>query len=291
MARVIRLMGTRSELASSQATSTTAAIAPWSAFGWHRRLLATVFVALWLVWIFDAINNLAPVRQLSAQRNGARVLTFERSLHLAPEHTMNIWLAGHATLSQIVVFWYVNVHIGAILVVLATIWWLRPDLLKVLLTTLMAVSLVALAVFWSFPTAPLRMLPGGYVDMVASVHHLPVWHLGATAVLSNQLCSMPSLHVACAVWCSIAVWQMTRARWARALAVTYPLLTTYAVMATANHYLTDAVAGAAITLVVFFVLNWLLNRSAERPRLTRGLRCDTSTKATRTVFSSSESRS
>jgi PAP2 superfamily len=263
MAKVIRLMAMSSEPASSRPVSAFVG-APWRAFGWPQRLLATGFVAVWLIWVFDAINNLAPVRQGLAQHNGERVLTFEHSLHLAPEHALNTWLTSRAGLSQIVVFWYVNVHIVAILVVLAVVWWLRPDLLKALLATLMLVSVIALAVFWSFPTAPLRMLPGGYLDTVASAHHLPVWRLGATAVRSNQLCSMPSLHVACAVWCSIAIWQISRRGWARVGALIYPLLTTYAVMATANHYLADAVAGAAITLVVFFALNRLVDRAAGR---------------------------
>jgi hypothetical protein len=39
------------------------------------------------------------------------------------------------------------------------------------------------------------------------------------------------------------------------LAVIYPFLTSFAVMATGNHYLADAVAGAAITLGVFFALS------------------------------------
>ena len=48
---------------------------------------------------------------------------------------------------------------------------------------------------------------------------------------------------------------MTQRRWLRAIAVVYPLLTTFAVMATGNHFLADAVAGAAITGAVFFALS------------------------------------
>jgi hypothetical protein len=38
----------------------------------------------------------------------------------------------------------------------------------------------------------------------------------------------------------------TRRRWVRVLAVAYPVLTTVVVVATANHYLLDAVAGVAV---------------------------------------------
>jgi hypothetical protein len=39
------------------------------------------------------------------------VLELERSLQLDPEHALDTWLARHNALSQIVVFWYENVHI------------------------------------------------------------------------------------------------------------------------------------------------------------------------------------
>jgi hypothetical protein len=218
-------------------------------------LALDLLIVAWLCWLFDAINNLAPVRQALAEQNGHTVLDFERSLALDPEHVLDTWLAHHNALSQVVVFWYENVHIIVTLVVLAWLWWRRADLLGVMRWTLVIVNLIALAVFWSFPVAPPRMLSGGYVDLVARVNHLPVWQLGATSLDSNQLCSLPSLHIAWATWSSIAVWHMTQRRSLRAIAVVYPFVTTFAVMATANHYLADAVAGAAITGAVFFALS------------------------------------
>lgn len=226
-------------------------------------LLLDLLIVAWLCWLFDAINNLAPVRQALAEHNGDGVLELERSLQLNPEHALDTWLARHNALSQIVVFWYENVHIVVTLAVFALLWWRRADLLGVMRWTLVIVNLIALAAFWSFPVAPARMLSGGYVDLVARANHLPVWQFGATALDSNQLCSLPSLHIAWATWCSIAIWHMTRPRSLRAIAVAYPFVTTFAVMATGNHFLADAVAGAAVTAAVFFALS----RSAIRRRL------------------------
>jgi hypothetical protein len=225
--------------------------------------LVDLLIVAWLIWLFDAINNLAPVRQGLAEHDGQSVLDFERSLNLAPEHALNVWLAHRHTLSQIVVFWYENVHIVVTLAVFAWLWWRRADVLDVMRPTLVIVNLIALAVFWSFPTAPPRMLPGGYVDLVAVAQHLPPWQLGATALHSNQLCALPSLHIAWATWSSIAAWRLSERRWVRALALVYPLVTSYAVMATANHYLADCLAGAAITAAAYAVLN--------RPRIRRHL--------------------
>ncbi|HEY1450331.1 MAG TPA: phosphatase PAP2 family protein [Solirubrobacteraceae bacterium] len=229
----------------------------------HREqawLLVDLLVVAWLIWLFDAINNLAPVRQGLAVRDGNSVLELERSLHLNPERALNASLAHHHALSEIVVFWYENVHIVVTLAVFVWLWWRRADALGVLRATLVIVNLIALAVFWSFPVAPPRMLSGAYVDLVARIHDLPVWQIGATALHSNQLCSMPSLHIAWATWSAIGVWQLSTRRWLRVLACVYPLITTYAVMATANHYLLDAVTGAGSTLVVYSALTALRTR-------------------------------
>jgi hypothetical protein len=224
----------------------------------HREqawLSLDLLIVAWLCWLFDAINNLAPVRQDLAIANGRGLLDVERALGLDPERVLDQWLARRHVLATVVVFWYENVHITVTLVVFAWLWWRRPDLLGTMRATLVIVNLLALSVFWSLPTAPPRMLSSAYVDLVSRTDHLPVWQLGGTALHSNQLCSMPSLHLAWATWSSIAVWQMTAKRWLRALAIVYPLLTTFAVMATGNHYLLDAIGGAALTGAVFLALS------------------------------------
>jgi hypothetical protein len=222
-------------------------------------LLLDLLIVAWLCWLFDAINNLAAVQQAQAVRNGNGLLELERSLRLDPERALDASLAPHHALSELVVFWYENVHILVTLLVFAWLWWRRSDALGVLRATLVIVNLIALAVFWSFPVAPPRMLSSAYVDLVARTHGLPVWQIGATALHANQLCSLPSLHIAWATWSALGVWRLSTRRWLRALACLYPLLTTYAVMATGNHYLLDAVAGGGMTLAVYFLL------TARRP--------------------------
>jgi membrane-associated phospholipid phosphatase len=81
--------------------------------------------------------------------------------------------------------------------------------------------------------------------VVASTHPLGQWHTGSIAADANQFGAMPSLHLAWAAWCSLALWRMSTRTWVRALALLYPLLTTFAVLATGNHYLLDVLAGLA----------------------------------------------
>src|SRR5256885_6059616 len=51
------------------------------------------------------------------------------------------------------------------------------------------------------------------------------WHTGALASHADELAAMPSLHIAWAAWCSLALWQLSRRRSVRALAVLYPCTT------------------------------------------------------------------
>jgi hypothetical protein len=230
-----------------------------------RSWLDLLFVA-WLGWLYDVINNVAAVRQGLAESNARALLHAERALHLAPERSLNRWLAARHTLSQVTVFWYENVHGVVLIAMFVLLWWLRPDLLRRLRGVLAVVSVVALIVFWSYPVAPPRMLVGdGYVDLVAAVHHLPVWHAGAVSTDSNQLAAFPSLHLAWGVWASLTLWAMTRRRWLRALAVAYPVVTLFAVMATGNHFLLDALAGALLTVLVAALASRLAARRQDQP--------------------------
>jgi membrane-associated phospholipid phosphatase len=94
----------------------------------------------------------------------------------------------------------------------------------------------------------------GFTDVVASTHAFGSWHTGALASQANQLAAMPSLHMAWAAWCGIALWRISERRWVRALALLYPCLTALAVVATGNHFVLDIVGGLlALALAVWLV--------------------------------------
>jgi divalent metal cation (Fe/Co/Zn/Cd) transporter len=67
------------------------------------------------------------------------------------------------------------------------------------------------------------------------------------SALINPYAAMPSLHVGWALWCAAAFEVASQSAW-RHLVWLYPLLTTMVVLATANHYLLDALAGAALVV-------------------------------------------
>jgi hypothetical protein len=213
---------------------------------WWGELLVIVFLA----WAYDTIANLAPLREKLALANGSDILSFERSLHIAPEAALNSWLVAHDTLGTILSYYYDNAHFIVTFGLLGWLWWKRADVYRPLRSSLIAINAIGLLVFWLYPVAPPRML-SGFTDVIASSHTFGSWHTGSLAADANQFGAMPSLHIAWAVWCTLVIWRLSANAWVRAVAVAYPCVTAFAVLATGNHYLMDLLGGLATVALAF----------------------------------------
>jgi PAP2 superfamily len=256
------------------ATAPSGALAAPARTRWWVELLAIG----WLLFLYDAITNLAPLRLSVALGNARGILHVERVLHIDPELTLDRWLASHHTLAAILSNYYDNAHFAVTLGLLGYLWWSRTDLYRPLRNALVLVNVVGFVVFWRFPVAPPRML-AGFTDVVASTHAFGSWHTGALASQANQVAAMPSLHMAWAGWCSLALWRISERRSVRALALLYPCLTALAVLATGNHFVLDIVGGLlALALSVWLVgsperlggrLSWSRANPLLRARLRR----------------------
>jgi membrane-associated phospholipid phosphatase len=106
---------------------------------------------------------------------------------------------------------------------------------------------VGFVCFWLLPVAPPRLLPGSF-GIVDTMRATGTGHVESTLISTagDQYASMPSLHVAWAVWCALALYPVLRHRALRVLVAAYPVMTTLVVVATGNHYLLDAAAGALL---------------------------------------------
>jgi PAP2 superfamily len=234
-------------------------------------------VIVWLCWVYDLTTNLAPLRLNLALGHARDLLQLEQSLHLDPELSLDRWLAGHHTLGLILSDYYDNAHFIVTLGLLGYLWWRRADLYRPLRNSLVLVNVLGFAVFWRYPVAPPRMLKG-FTDVVASTHAFGGWHTGALASAADQLAAMPSLHMAWAAWCGLALWRISARSWVRGVAVLYPCVTALAVLATGNHFLLDLVAGlltlAIAVLIVRVVMAWgdVSGRGSDASGRRRGAR-------------------
>ncbi len=226
-------------------------------------------VVVWLLWLYDQINNLAPLRRIAALHNAANLLAFERSLNISPELGIDRWVAAHATFGLIFSYYYVAAHFFVTFGLLGYMWWRKPRTYRPLRTQLVIINLIGLAVFWLYPVAPPRMLRvDGFRDVIALTQAVGNFHTGALAKTADQYAAMPSLHIAWAVWSAMVVWALTRRRAVRIIAAAYPLITAFVVIATGNHFLLDVFAGAALagtaTLVEIGAARWITGYRRRR---------------------------
>jgi hypothetical protein len=222
---------------------------------WAFELLVVAF----LLVIYDVIAGQAGLRADAAIAHGRDLLA------LSPdgfELTADRWLASVGWLRDPASLYYDLAHIDVTLGALVACWFWRGSVYRRARTALVSINLIGLVVFFLYPVAPPRLLPGaGFIDIVGlsgtfqsspeSVQH------------SNAFGSMPSLHSAWAVWVALAVMSMTSRRWLRGLAWLHVALTFVFVVITGNHYVIDIVAGIATALVAWALAPSLALGSTE----------------------------
>lgn len=194
-------------------------------------------------------------RQALADRNGRDVFGLEQRWHLDVEGAINSWLAPHRVWSTLANYEYAYTYILSALI--ACVWLIarRPTEYRRLRDSFIVLNLIAFACFAVYPVTPPRMLPGlDLVDTVTRGRTVGSWGSGLVDH-ANQLAAMPSLHVAWALWVSAVLARLSAGRLVQVLSAVHVAVTVLVVMATANHYVLDAVAA--------FVLVPLATRIAD----------------------------
>jgi hypothetical protein len=198
-------------------------------------------------WAYSLTANAAPRRTTLAIGHGRDLLQLERWLHIGAEHAINAWWA--AARDRIVAsnLYYDVMHFAVPCLVLFFLYLRRPERYVFVRTALLSASLLGLAVFWLWPTAPPRLIPGaGFVDTIARVQTFGAGGSHGITASENPFAAMPSLHVAWASWAAVSVWLVTRRVWLRVLATVHVVLTVFFIVATGNHFFVDAVGGGLV---------------------------------------------
>ncbi|MFH7595122.1 phosphatase PAP2 family protein [Streptomyces racemochromogenes] len=185
--------------------------------------------------------------------NGLAILRIEEVLGLDVERPLNRLFSREGALGIPADFVYASLHYLVTPAVLLWLYHRRAAHYRAARGWLVASTLLGLVGFSLLPTCPPRLLaaPYGFTDTMARFSSYGWWGAEASAprglgTLTNQYAAMPSLHVGWALWCGIMLWRHARRPLVRALGLAYPALTAVVVMGTANHYLLDALAGAAV---------------------------------------------
>ena len=181
-----------------------------------------------------------------AARNAERIVAVEERLGIHVEPELQALLLPRRRVVAILNVAYVTLNVGL------TIGWLirlfrrrHPDFHRLRRATALA-TLGAEPVFLLFPVSPPRTLEH-FVDTIADVSGVDL-DTGLIAKLYDPIAAMPSIHVAYAVVTAAGIAETSSSALVRGLAPAYPPLVAVVVFTTANHYILDAIAGAALGL-------------------------------------------
>jgi diacylglycerol O-acyltransferase / wax synthase len=197
--------------------------------------------------VYLVVNGLDwPGRASSAQAHGRDVFSLEQRLHLDPEPALNRWLAPHHALRIFADYEYATTYVISAFALLFWLYRRRPELYAWARTSFIWLNLIAIAIFAAYPLTPPRLSDGqGFVDTVRLGHTWFSWG-GPLVGHANQLAAMPSLHFGWALWVSVVLARISGGRRVQALSAAHVLLTLWVILATANHYLLDAVVALVL---------------------------------------------
>jgi PAP2 superfamily len=182
--------------------------------------------------------------RLAAARNAERIVALERRLGIDLEPRLQELLLPRRRLVAVLNVAYVTLNVGLTVGWLIRLFRRRDPEFHRLRRAAVVTTLGAQPFFLYVPCAPPRTLDH-FVDTIVEVSGVDL-DRGLIAQLYDPLAAMPSIHVAYAVVTATGIAETSHNRPARILAPAYPPLVALVVFATANHYVLDAVAGAAL---------------------------------------------
>jgi membrane-associated phospholipid phosphatase len=216
--------------------------------GWTD-LLRQIVLFCGAYWLYRIVRGIVDGRAAQAFANAHDIVSFEQGLHAFFEPQVQAFAEAHHILVDLASWAYVNSHFVITTLALAWIYLRRNERFYFVRNMFMVAMGIALVLYLLYPTAPPRFLPGlGFTDSVADFTGIKP-ESGAENVLFNPYAAVPSMHVCFALMLGLSMAQMVRHRWAAILWRLYPIAIAWVVIATANHWWTDAALGALTAAV------------------------------------------
>jgi hypothetical protein len=229
--------------------------------GWYE-VARQFFLIFGAVLIYFGVRGLTEGNASAAVDRALGILRFEEAVGLDVELGLQRTFRGSRLLTTLANWVYIWLHWP---VIAATLFWLhhrhRRD--YYLLRNAMFISgALGLFVFALWPVAPPRLVGQGFVDTVTELS--TSYRVLQPPALVNRYAAVPSLHVGWNLLVGVTLWRVARNPLLRLFAVCSPALMGLAVMATANHFLVDGIAGSAFALAGLGAATWLDRRSERR---------------------------
>lgn len=195
---------------------------------------------------YALVRSLVEGRATAAFQHAREMIHLERTLHFFVEPSIQAWAMGSHFVIDASSWLYLNAQTSITIAALGYLYMRHNGAFYFVRNMFAVALLIALIAYAIFPTAPPRFLPEwGFIDVVSDFTGVRNSHDSATmSALFNPYAAIPSMHVAFALMIGWPLASLSRHRLARILWRLYPLLIAFVIVATANHFIVDALLGA-----------------------------------------------
>ena len=222
-----------------------------------------VFVGAYVV--YEIVRGFTNAPGYKPFGDATKIINLERTLHVFAEPSIQAWAQSKHLLIDALDWTYLNGHYIVTLGVLIFIYARRNDSFYFVRNMFIVAMGIALLGYWLYPTAPPRLMPEwGFTDSISRFMGLGTLHFDNNSpegALVNAYAAVPSMHVAFALMTAWPMARLVKRRPVKVLWGLYPLLVTFAVVATGNHYFIDVVLGALTAGVAALCAQRLLARA------------------------------
>jgi hypothetical protein len=185
-----------------------------------------------------------PAGATVAFQNARELISIERGLHIFVEPSIQAWADAQPIIVDAASWMYINTQTSVTLAALAFLYMFHNASFYFVRNMFMVAWVLALVGYIVFPTAPPRFFPEwGFFDAVSNFTGVTHDNVSVNA-LFNPYAAVPSMHVAFALMIGIPLARLVKHRTARVFWLLYPIIVTFVIVVTANHFIADAVLGA-----------------------------------------------
>jgi len=179
--------------------------------------------------------------------NAHDLVSIERWLGTFVERDIQNWAIDVGWASELANWLYANAHFTGGCLALAFVYFFRRDSYGFVRNMVIAAMAISFLGYWLYPTAPPRFVPElGIVDTVGGTQGFSPPEYASDAYY-NPFAAVPSMHVGLSSLFAWSLALLVRPRMLKALLFAYPLLVTFGVVATGNHYWIDGLFGVMTT--------------------------------------------
>lgn len=228
--------------------------------GWIETAAAVALYA-----VYELVRGFGGTDYVAAKLHTAEIVAFERRLGLFHELGIQQATAKVPGLPALLGGAYITLHLFATVAFLVWVFRSRRRAFPLVRTTLVGSTAIALVIYVLYPAAPPRLTELGFAGTVSAGTGLNLSSdlLGA---LYNPLAAVPSLHFGYSLLVGVGVYALAQRRWVRLLGAAYPIFMLYTIVATGNHFVLDAIAGAVVVIAAWFIARAVLDRPPQPRR-------------------------